>query len=181
MPPSAYRGAWDAVANPKSAKNFAIDTAEAVSVGDLMWWDKRFQVARPFSSTSAWTGSTAGSQGKVAENFIGVARSAHVLNDTVVTTVRIEARGVFRFPVTTAAAFEVGDLISASKDPAANLLLAQAVDKGALGDPGEPTGLAREIAIGKAAVRYTAASSIVEVEILGQREAGAGPRMYLTS
>lgn len=178
---SSYKGGWDFAANPKSRKEYAIDTTEAIEVGDLMWWDKRSQVVRPASSSSLWTGTTAGSQGKLAENFVGVAASAHAANDSVVTTVRVEGRGVFRFVVTTPATFEVGDYITGSKDPAGNLLFDQQVDKGALGDPGEPTSLAREICIGRAARRYTVASGVIEMEIQGMREAGASPRQYLTS
>jgi hypothetical protein len=177
---SHYRGAWDSVANPKSAKEFAVDTAESTEIGDLMWWDKRFQVARPFGAASTWTGSTAGTQGKVAENFIGVARSAFTVGDPK-ALVRIEARGVYRLPVTTAALFEVGDLVTASKDPSGNLLFDQEVEKAALGDPGEPTVVAQTLAIGRAAKRSVSAVNVIEVEIHGTREAGANFRMYLSS
>ena len=167
-----YRGRWDDAANPKHAKEYPIDTTEETNVGDLMYWDNVSRVARPFGSSNGWTGSTDGSQGKVAENFIGVARSAHVANDTVNTVIRIEGRGVFGFPVTTAATFEVGDYVTASKDPSFSLLLDQAVDKAAADASGEPTARAREVSIGRAAKRYVAATSILEVEIAGTKEAG---------
>lgn len=176
---STYRGAWDAVANPKSAKEFAVDSTVAVEIGDIMWWDKRASVARSAADSTTWTGTTDGSQGKVAENFIGFARSAFAVGD-LHAMVRIEARGVYRVPVTTAATFEVGDLINASKNPAGSVLYAQQVDKGAL-NVGEPTARARELAIGRAAKRYVAATNIVEVEIMGSREAGSNFRQYLTS
>lgn len=175
---SIYRGAW----GDKNPKEFAIDSAEATEIGDLMYWDQINKVARPFSATSAWTGSTAGTQGKVAETFIGVARSAFAVGDTK-ALVRIEGRGVFRLPVTTAALFEVGDLVTAAKDPGGNLLYAQQVEKGAVGvaPAYEFTVLARSLTIGRAAKRATVAVNIIEVEIMGTREAGGSIRNYLTS
>lgn len=178
---SPYRGRWDAVANPKSAKQYAVLAADAIVIGDLVWFDKRTQTVKAFSHTDAWTGSTAGSQGKVAENFVGVARSAHAANDSTLLFVQVEARGEFDFPLDSSAIVEVGDLVTAAKDPAGNFLYAQRVAKGALGDPDEPTGLAREIAIGKIAKRSTVAVSDVVIEILGTREVGGTPRQYLTS
>lgn len=175
------RARWDSVANPKSLKEYAVLTADAIAVGDLCWFDKRTQTVKPFSHTDAWTGSTAGSQGKVAENFVGVAMSAHAANDALNLKVRIAARGVFGYPLTTAAIMEVGDYIVASKDPAGSLLFAQQVDKGALSAADEPSNLARETCIGKAAERSTVAVSVIDVEIQGVREAGAGPRQYLLS
>ena len=175
---SAYRGAW----GDKNPKEFPVSSAEATEIGDLMYWDAMSQVARPFSSTSAWTGTLAGTQGKVAENFIGLARSAFAVGDAH-ALVRIEGRAVHRLPVTTAATFEVGELVTASKNPAGNVLFAQQVDKGAVGVPPmyEPTIIARSLAIGRAAKRYAVAVNMLEVEILGTREAGGSIRNYLTS
>ena len=178
-----YRGRWDALSNPKSVKEYAVLAADAIEIGDLVWFDKRTASVKSFSHTDAWTGSTDGSQGKVANNFVGVARSAHAATDSANLTVRVEAKGVFAFVVTTAAIFHVGDLVTASKDASGNLLHAQQVDRGA-NDPAlyaEHTARARELAIGKVARSYAVASSIVEVEILGQREPGGSPKMYLTS
>lgn len=167
-----YRGRWDDMGNPKHAKEYPIDTAEAIEIGDLMFWDNVFRVARPFGSSRGWTGSLDGSQGQAAENFIGSARSAHTADDTANTLVRIEGRGVFGYPVTTPATFEVGDYVTASKDPSFSLLLDQAVDKAAVDASNEVTARGREISIGRAAKRYTVATSIVEVEIAGTKEAG---------
>ncbi|HSE46257.1 MAG TPA: hypothetical protein VLA89_13095 [Gemmatimonadales bacterium] len=177
-----YRGRWDAMANPKSEKQYGVLAADPIEIGDLCWFDKRTQTVKAFSHADAWTGTTDGSQGKVAENFVGVARSAHVANDSTLTTVQVEARGVYEFVLTTAALLEVGDLVTASKNPSFSLLFAQQVDKGALGAADEPTSRAREIAIGKVAVRYQAATtSKALIEILGTREAGGGPRQFLLS
>jgi len=178
-----YRGRWDAFSNPKSGKQYAVLAADPIEIGDLLWFDKRTQTVKSFAHADAWTGSTDGSQGKVSENLVGVARSAHVLNDAANLFVQVEARGVYAFIVTTAAIFEVGDLVNASKNPAGNLLFAQQVDKGAVTGNivVEFTPRAREIAIGKVAKRYTVASGNVEVEIMGTREAGGSPRLYLTS
>jgi len=179
---SHYRGAWDSVANPKSSKEFPVDSAEATEIGDLMWWDDKLKVARSAAAASTWSGSQDGTQGKVAEHFIGIARSAFAVGD-VSALVRIESRGVYRLPVTTAATFEVGDRVTASKDPAGNVLFAQQVDKGAVGPAPayEPTIRSRELTIGRAAKRATTAVNIIEVEILGTREAGGSVRQYLTS
>jgi hypothetical protein len=116
----------------------------------------------------------------VAENFIGFARSAFAVGD-MHALVRIEGRAVHRVPVTTAATFEVGDLVMPSKNPAGNYLFAQAVDKVAMGAPGEPTILGRSLAIGRAAKRYVGVTNMLEIEILGNREAGGSIRNYLTS
>lgn len=180
---SIYRGRWDALSNPKSAKQYAVLAADAIEIGDLVWFDKRTQTIKAFSHADAWTGSTDGAQGKVAENLVGVARSAHVANDSALLTVQVEARGVYGFIVTTPAVFVVGDLVTASKNPAGNLLFAQQVDKGAVISAinAEFTTRAREIAIGKVAKSYAVATSNVEVELIGTREAGGGPRIYLTS
>lgn len=175
------RARWDSVANPKSLKEYAVLAADAVDVGDLCWFDKRTQTVKAFSHSDAWTGSTAGSQGKVAENFVGVAMSKHAANDAINLTVRVAAKGVFGYPLTTSAAIEVGDYLVASKDPSGNLLYAQQIDKGAIGAADEPTGLARETCIGRAAKRYSVATGVVEMEIQGVREAGASPRQYLLS
>lgn len=167
-----YRGRWDDMSNPQHVKEYPIDTTETTEVGDLMYWDNVSRVARPFGSSNAWTGTTDGAQGKVAENFIGVARSGHIAN-AADTTVRISGKGVFGLTVTTAATFEVGDYVTASKDPSFSLLLDAAVDKAAADASGEPTARARELSIGRAAKRYTAATSILEVEICGTKEAGS--------
>jgi len=166
------RARWDDARNPKHTKEYLIDTAEEVNSGDLMYWDNVYRLARPFGSSHGWTGSLDGSQGQAAENFIGVAYSSHTAGDTLNNTVRISGRGVFGLPVTTAAAFEVGDYVTASKDPAGSLLLDQAVDKAATDASNEVTPRGREISIGRAAKRYASVTSILEVEISGTREAG---------
>ena len=168
-----YRGRWDDAANPKGKKEFLIDTADTINVGDLMWWDNVSRVARRFSHSSTWSGSLDGTQGKVAENFLGHAGSAHVAGDTAVTFVRIDSLGVYGYPVTTPAAFEIGDYITASKDPAGSLLLDQAVDKAATDASNEVTARGREISIGRAMRRYPVATPIVEMGIRGVKEPGS--------
>lgn len=184
---NAFRGRWDAKGNPRSVKSYPVLSTVAIEAGDLCWWDAVYQTARSFSDTAAWTGTLDGSQGKVAETFLGSAQSAHAAGDTLVTEVRIAARGVYGYPLATADTLEVGDLVTAARDGSSNLLLAQAVVKGAIKGIGggsyyEPTPRARELAIGKAAKRYpTATTGSVDVEFIGTREAGGGPRQYLTS
>jgi hypothetical protein len=168
-----YRGRWDNGANPKGKKEYLIDTADTINVGDLMWWDNVYRLARRFSHTRAWTGTEDGAKGNVAENFLGHAGSAHVAGDTVNTFVRIDSLGVYGYPVTTAAIFEIGDYVTASKDPAGSLLLDQAVDKAAVDATNEPTARGRELSIGRAMRRYPVATSIVEMGIVGVKEPGA--------
>lgn len=168
-----YRGRWDDMKNPKHAKEYPIDTAVAIDIGDLMFWDNVYRMARSFNDARGWTGSEAGAKGHVAENFIGHAMSAHAAGDLLVTTVKIAGKGVFGYPVTTAATFEVGDYVTASKDPSFSLLLRQAVDKAGVDASNEVTAAGREASIGRAAKRYTTATNIVEVEISGTREAGS--------
>jgi hypothetical protein len=169
-----YRGRWDIVANPKGLVELAVDTATEIAIGDLLWLD--VDDAKPFSHADLWTGSQAGSQAKAAEKFAGIANSTHVAGDTTTRVVRVYTRGTYAYPVQTAATFEVGDLVSASKDPAANLLQAQAVDKISL----NPQSL-EALAIGKVQRRYATSTSFVEFEIFTRLAAGGGVRNYLTS
>lgn len=184
------RARWDAMANPKSIKEYQAPD-EDVAVGDLMWYDRRGLtgvaggVARPFSSTSLWTGTTAGTLARAAECFIGVAMSAHNNSNPGRTEgggIRIAGAGVFGYPTDTPYTFDIGDLIIGVKDPSGNKLYAQVVAKGALGaDPQDFTSLAREEAIGKAHRRYAAFSGVVEFEIKGIHESGGSVRQFLTS
>ena len=176
---NVYRGRWDGQANPKAIKEYPIASADVIDIGDLMWWDRANSVARVFSHANAWTGSLAGSRGKVAENFLGSAMSAHVANDANVTTVRIAGRSTFSYPVGTAATFEIGDLVTADQDGSDNLLLAQSVEKltGTVGlGLGEPS-----LCIGKVAKRDASSASTVEIEFMGINEPGGGIRALLTS
>lgn len=167
-----YRNRWDAKSNPRSAKEYVCTLTEAVEIGDLMYWDNVTRTARPASSSDAWTGSEDGAKGKVAENLLGVARSAHAANDPN-TLVRIEGRGVFAFELLTPTTFEVGDFVNAAKNPSFSLLYAQTVEKGATDASNEPTARAREISIGRIAKRSgSVTASQVLVEIAGTREAG---------
>lgn len=177
------RKRWDLAANGSGLLEYSVLAADAIEIGDLLWFDKRTQTVKSFAHADAWTGSTDGAQGKVAENFVGVAQSAHAANDSQNLTVRVHGRGTFEFLVGTAITFEVGDLVNAVKNPSFNLLYAQYVDRGAVISAinTEHTTRAREIAIGKVAKRTTAASGVVVVEIQGTRVAGGGPRQYLTS
>lgn len=187
-----YRARWDCMANPKSIKEYGIDSADTINVGDLMWYDRRGKssvapggVARPFNHSTLWTGSDAGTRARAAECFLGVAMSAHDPNNpgrTEGNGVRIAGAGVFAYPLDSTYTFDVGDLIVPMKDPAGNLLYAQVVSKGALGpDPQDFTGLAREEAIGKVHRRYPAAVGVVEFQIMAIHEAGATTRQFLTS
>lgn len=186
------RARWDCAANPKSVKEYAFDSADTIAVGDLMWYDRRGKtsvapggVARPFNHANLWTGTDAGSRAKAAECFIGVAMSAHDPNNpgrTEGNGVRIAGAGVFAYPLDNTYTFDIGDLIIPAKDPAASLLSAQIVAKGALGaDPQDFTALAREEAIGKVHRRYPSAVAVVEFQIKAIHEAGASTRQFLTS
>lgn len=180
---NVHRKRWDLASNGDGMKEYAVLAADAIEVGDLLWFDKRTQTVKAFSHADAWTGSEDGAAGKVAENFVGVAASAHAANDAVSTVVRVHTRGVYEFPLSAAAVLEVGDLVNAVKNPAGNTLYAQTVVKGATISAinAEFTTRAREIAIGKVAKRVTVADTRALIEIMGTREAGGGPRQYLTS
>jgi hypothetical protein len=160
---------------------YAVLAADAIDIGSMCWFDKRTQTVKMFSHLDAWTGSTAGAQGKVAENFVGVATSAHVANDAGVTVVRIACKGAVDMLLSPSAIVEIGDVVTAAKDPAGNFLLANTVAKGSLGDPDEPTALARELAVGRVAIRSTVAISDVVFEYVGTREAGSPVRQGLSS
>jgi len=167
---NVHRERWNAGdANPYGLVEMAVDAAVGVEAGDLIWLDT--DDAKPFSHAGLWTGTAAGSQGKAAEKFAGVAHSAHVAGDALVTTIRVATRGTHGFPLQTAAAFEVGDLVGPSKHPSSNLLQAQVVDK-----------VSNEsFAIGRAQKRYASAVAFIEFEIFTRIAAGGGVRNYLTS
>jgi hypothetical protein len=165
---NVFRGRWDTKSNPKGVKEYAVDTAVAVEVGDLMWLDT--DDAKPASHANLWTGTEAGARGNLADKFIGIAVSGHAANDTTVTSVRVAGKGVWSMPVGTPATFEVGDHVGGDK-AAGSTLLAQSVEK----VTDEST------AIGRVAKRYPANTSIVHFEILGRGEAGGGNRAFRTS
>ena len=179
---NVQRARWDSRANPKSVKEYTVPNDVAVEIGDLMWLDRRPTlpvVARPASDALLWTGTLAGSQGKLAELFLGVAMSAKIANDGN-TKVRIAGKGVYSFTVTTPTTFEIGDLVGGSRDGSSNALLDQEVVR--IGAPGTVLGaLTESMAIGAAAKKYATATSIVEIEILGRAEAGGGIKAFLSS
>lgn len=169
---NVMRKRWDFKANPAWILEFPVDANVGVEIGDLMWLDT--DDAKPASSTSLWTGTLAGTRGKLAEKFLGVAMSSHGSTDPA-GTVRVACRGVFALPVTTATTFEVGDRVSGSRDGSNNYLLDQEVEKAADSPANQ------NIFIGKAVKRYSSNTSIVEVEIAGSVVAGGGMKAFLSS
>jgi len=158
-------------ADPAGIREFAVDASVQVEIGDLLWLNG--DDVRPASHTSLWTGGLAGTQGNLAQKFVGVAMSA--INSTSAGFVRVATRGTFKFTVTTAATFEVGNLISGSRDGSNNYLLDQAVDK--LTDNQTNQGLA----IGRVTKRETVATTQVEFEILSSVAPGGGYKAFLAS
>lgn len=168
------RKVWDNAANPADLVEYAVDSATAIEIGDLLWLD--VDDVKPASATGLWTGGLAGTQGNLAMKFAGVAASAHDANDTAVTTVRVYRQGTFRFPLTTAAALEVGDLIAGSRNGSTNVLHAQQVDRIANNQVNQGN------AIGRVAKRSgTSTVSVAEFEILASTVPGGGFRAFLTS
>lgn len=167
----AHRHRSDVKSNPKGQMTFAIDSATTVAVGDLMWHDT--DDAKPASHTNLWTGTEAGSAGKLAEKFLGVARSAHSSSSPNLyvanrTTIEVETMGVYEYPCTSAT-FEVGDLVRGKKDTG-NSFLAQEVEKTTV----------ESLAIGKVVKRYATATTRVEFQILGVVNPG-GRKAFLSS
>lgn len=154
-------------ADPASIREFSVDASVTIEIGDLVWLDT--DDIKPASNTACWTGSLAGTQGKLAEKFAGVAMSR--LESTAAGTVRVATRGVFKFPLGTATTWEVGALIGGVRDGSNNYLLDQQVDVVT-----EPA-----LALGKATKRATVSSSEIEFEIVGRTAAGGGFRAFLTS
>lgn len=180
---SVMRARWDEKANPKAIKEFLCLDADAIEIGDLMYLQRgtpsdptTTKCARP--ANTIWTGTLAGSQGKLAENFLGVAMSSKAANDGG-TKVRIAGKGVFAFPVDTAVAFEIGDMVCGVRDAGLNALLDQTVGKILTG--AVLGALTESMAIGKVTRRYATATALVEFEILGRAEAGGGVRAFLSS
>lgn len=163
-----HRERWDARANPKSIKEFDVDSAVAIEVGDIVC--QVTDDARPASNTGLWTGGAAGTRGNVAMKFVGIAMSSKS-STSATGKVRVAGKGVFSMPVNTGTTFEIGDLVGAVQDGSNSYMLAQQVMK--VTDPAE--------AIGKVVKRYSVATSIVEFEILSNADAGGGFRAFLTS
>jgi hypothetical protein len=168
---NVHRERWDARANPKGIKEFDVDATVAIEAGDMVWQDG--DDAKPVSSTALWTGSLAGTRGKGAEKFVGIAMSAKQ-DVTKAGKVRVGGRGVYSMPCDSAT-FEVGDLVTFAQDGANNYLKAQHVVK--LADSPANQGLA----IGRVVKRYANATTLVEFEILGAAEPGGGRKAFLTS
>lgn len=167
------RKVWDLVANPADILEFAVDSSVAVEIGDLMWLDT--DDVKPASATGLWTGSAAGTYGNLARKFVGVAMSAHVANEALVTTVKVACRGTFKMTLTSAATFEIGDLVRGSQDGANSYLLDQEVVKITSIPAGESD------AIGKVQKRYATSVSEVEVQILGSTIPGGGNKAFTSS
>lgn len=167
----AHRHRSDVKANPKGQMKFAVDSATTVAIGDLMWHD--VDDAKPASHSGLWTGTEAGSAGKLAERFLGVARQAHDSSSANLdvknrTTVEVETMGVYEYPCTSAT-FEIGDLVRGKKDTG-NTFLAQEVEKTTN----------ESLAIGKVVKRYASATTRVEFQILGVVNPG-GRKAFLSS
>lgn len=180
MGDSVQRKLQDAVANPSRSRSFPIDTADEIKPGYIMWWDRANSVARAANHANAWTGTEAGAQGKIAEHFLGVAESGHVANDTKITAVQIHGDGVFHFPLATAAAVEIGDIIAATRDGVTTTMLPDTVVKltGGVGaiQGGEPSR-----GIGRVWKRSATSVAEVDVEMRSSRLIGGGIRGLLTS
>jgi hypothetical protein len=167
----AYRTRLDAAANT-GQMTFAVDAATTVAIGDLMWHD--VDDAKPASHTGLWTGTEAGSAGKLAERFLGVAQAAHNSSSANLyvanrTTIEVQTLGVYEYPCTSAT-FEIGDRVRGKKDTGGNFFLAQEVEK-TTND---------SLAIGKVTKRYATATTKVEFQILGVVNPG-GQKAYLSS
>lgn len=178
------RQRWDLMANPASQKTFTCLDTDTIEVGDLMWMQKgtpsdptTAKVVRPASATALWTGTLAGTQGKLAENFVGVAVSAKYANDGNVK-VQVAGRGTFGYPCPSAT-YEIGDLVGGSRDGGSNFLKDQEVVKIAQG--AVLGALTESMAIGKVNKQYVAATTLVEFEICGRAEAAGGVRAFLSS
>lgn len=101
-----------------------VASATAISIGDLLWYDASDDTAKPASSYT-WNTDLATTQGTFKDVFCGVALSAHVANDTKVTTVRVATAGVHEFDCASAT-FDLGTFIGPAKQTG-DLLEAQKV------------------------------------------------------
>lgn len=175
---SAYNVLKDLAADPLSIREFAVDAATVIEIGDLCWQD--VNDVKNAAHADLWTGSLAGTRGRFAEKFVGVAISAHSAADGAnVTKVRVASRAVVRMAVGTATTFEIGDHVIGSRDGVTNTLLDQTVEKqtGTSGttDPNDT------MAIGRVSQREASSVSMVQFEIQGRGVAGGGVRAFLTS
>lgn len=147
------------VDNPMSVKEFAVDAATEIEVGDLCWIDS--DDVKPASATELWSTDGDTTISRLAKWFVGVAVSSHQANDTKVTTVRVAGRGVAEFPLNTPTTLEIGNLIGGVK-AAGNALEDQVVKKVTN----------REFAIGRVFKRGTSLSQAM-FEFAGRADPGA--------
>lgn len=171
---NVMRKRYDFSANPAMVLDFPVDLAVGIEIGDLVWHD--VDDVKPANHTGLWTGTEAGTLGRFAEKFVGIAMSAKVAADPLVTSIRVATRGVFAHPLNASTVLEMGDLIGAKKDPLGNYLYNQVVTK--VTNP--------EFAIGKVVKRGTlggAATAVLNAsyEIASRSAAGGGNRAFLTS
>ena len=165
----------DIVADPLRIREYAVDAATVIAIGDLCWLDA--DDVKPASHTNLWTGSLAGARGKLAEWFVGVALSAHAANARE-QTVRVASQAVVRMSCDSST-FEIGDLVGGMQDGSSSFLKAQHVGRIA---PSAVTGtFTTSMAIGRVSKREATAVTIVNFEIMGRGVAGGGLRAFLTS
>ena len=161
----------DFKADPAAIREFAVDASVTIEVGDLLWYTG--DDVRPMSHSDIWTGTLAGSEGKAAEKFAGVAMSAK--SSAVADKVRVACRGVFKFPLDAAATAEIGDLVKVSRDGSSNFFLDQTVTKMT------NTPANQGSAIGIVAQREATAVNDLLVEFQSSVVEGGGAKAFLTS
>lgn len=136
-------------ADYKRVKSYAVDSAQVIEVGDMLYQevdDVRAAGQLTYGATLAAT------QAQFKKQFVGIAMSASATGET--DPVQVAKAGTFEMDCA-AAQFEVGDLVNADDNAGATALVDQQVI--AVGENGQ--GIAR------VAKRYSANTTRVLVEI----------------
>ncbi len=127
-----------------------VDSTTVIEIGDLVYLDT--DDAKP-ASTIADSGTLAGNQTALHDNFIGIAMQASADGDTA--AIRIATSGVFELECA-ATTFEVGDLIGGAENTGGTAMEDQRVIS--VGTAG--------VAIGRCAKRVNPAGMSVYVDIV---------------
>lgn len=152
----------DLRADPQSVKDFAVDSATGIEIGDLVWLDT--DDVKNAGHANLWSQDEPTTQNRLGRWFVGVALSAHKANDPA-GTVRVAGRGIAEYPLNAATTLEIGDLIGGSK-ASGNALEDQIVEKltGAVAST--------HYAIGRVAKRGTSLATAT-FQFVGRAEIGA--------
>ena len=128
--------------------------SEAVTVGDLLYWDSSNNCARSFG-TLADQGSAAKQQAYLARIFMGISAVQCLASDATQRAMRVLIDGIFEFTCDSST-FAIGDFVGASYNT--NVARNQQVAKVSF----------QHLAIGRVVKRYASATTKVKVRLMSR-------------